>query len=324
MYCSIKATSFRLTTNTAAHPFQRPALFQRYILQQIPVLHIRPLQFHQVQVMRHILELLPRNLPQYLASIQGDCINHTRPTLITGSIRLTRLLVVVASPSPSAPPSSVPITSSPTAKPIGTQIALYDEGFGAPYCREIGNVCNSLGLLTGVGQSEVNSPNTIDECSDYSIGVHRQDESIEQMVVRSVSGKELAVGLEVEVIAIVYTASNTSGRDEPNEKDMGFFFYTSNVHDINWKFVEAFALDTGTGVKEVRTRLVLQPGSAVQVRLSFIAMSRKWQHYFLLTLPSHRFNCKGNTFDVWICRVCNTSMLSTKVLARYRRFSICC
>jgi len=147
---------------------------------------------------------------------------------------------------------------------------LYDEGFGAPYCREIGNVCNSLGLLTGVGQSEVNSPNTIDECSDYSIGVHRQDESIEQMVVRSVSGKELAVGLEVEVIAIVYTASNTSGRDEPNEKDMGFFFYTSNAHDINWKFVEAFALDTGTGVKEVRTRLVLQPGSAVQaIRLTF-------------------------------------------------------
>eukprot|EP00804_Cyclotella_cryptica_P004506 CCRYP_017646-RA/>CCRYP_017646-RA protein AED:0.38 eAED:0.38 QI:40/1/1/1/1/0.5/2/0/492 len=184
--------------------------------------------------------------------------------------KITKLTIYFALASSAQHTKTRAMTLSPTTKPTGTQMATYDEKFGAPLCQKVGSECNSLGLLTGVDGSEPNSPNTIDECHDYSIGTYHVDESIEQMIVRSVSGGTMAMGTQVEVTALVYTATNTSNRAEPNERDVGVFFYAPDAHNITWKYKFVKLLWPGSGIQTLTTRFTLELGSSSQaVRLTY-------------------------------------------------------
>ncbi|KAL7518822.1 hypothetical protein ACHAWX_003625, partial [Stephanocyclus meneghinianus] len=58
---------------------------------------------------------------------------------------------------------------------------------------------------------------------------YRVDESIEQLTVCSVLEGTITVGTQIEVTAVVYTAANVTGRDEPDESDVSIFFYAPDV-----------------------------------------------------------------------------------------------
>eukprot|EP00804_Cyclotella_cryptica_P004507 CCRYP_017647-RA/>CCRYP_017647-RA protein AED:0.38 eAED:0.38 QI:59/1/0.5/1/1/0.5/2/0/480 len=163
-----------------------------------------------------------------------------------------------------------PTTLSPTRKPTGTEIAVYDKKFGSPYCRNFSSVCHSLGLLSGVDGSESNAPNTIDGCHDYSIGTYRVDESIEQMIVRSVTSGAMTMGTVVEVMAVVYTATNITGRDYPFGWDIGMFYYAPDVQNVTWQSKGVKLLQPKTGLQTMTTRFTLELGSSTQaVRLTY-------------------------------------------------------
>ncbi len=88
-----------------------------------------------------------------------------------------------------------PTTLLPTRKLTGTQIALYNESFGAPDCQSVGSCsCDLLVMLNGVDGYESFAPNTIDRCHDYSIGTYHANKSIQKIIVRTVSGGSLALG----------------------------------------------------------------------------------------------------------------------------------
>jgi len=163
--------------------------------------------------------------------------------------------------------TSSPATLSPTRKPTGTQIARYDDKFGAPYCENIGSACDSLITLNGVDGYESFAPNTIDGCHDYSIGTYRVDESIEKIIVRTVSGEALTMGTEVQVSGTVYTATNTTGRNKPKEVewDVGSFFYAPDVHNVSWQYLETLGIQPGSGIKTFITRFTLALGGSTQV-----------------------------------------------------------
>lgn len=155
---------------------------------------------------------------------------------------------------------------SPTRKPTGTQIATYDEKLGAPHCKNVGSECNSLNLLTGVDGYESNAPNTIDGCHDYSIGTYQIDESIEQIIVRAVSGGTMAMGTEIEVTALVYTATNRTGRDDPFGRDVGRIFYAPDANNVTWQFKGGNSVDPNTGhARQFVGRFTLAFGSSTQV-----------------------------------------------------------
>ena len=185
-------------------------------------------------------------------------------------ILLTLLGVIGSGVSATIQPAdNTNLSASPSPKPTSTQFAIFDSEFGAPRCQDVGRGCNAAqSLLKGVGDSEMNSPNTIDGCEDTSIGVYGVDESIEQLLVRTVSRETLAVGEEVELIAWVYTAASTSARAEPDEYDVGVFFYTPDAYSASnetWNFISYFLVNPGQGVGYVMTNFTLLPGRSTQV-----------------------------------------------------------
>jgi hypothetical protein len=82
--------------------------------------------------------------------------------------------------------TSSPATLSPTRKPTRTEIAVYDDKFGASYCENAGNACDSGITINGMDGYELISPNHIDWCPDYSIGTYRVDNSIEKIIDRPI------------------------------------------------------------------------------------------------------------------------------------------
>lgn len=111
-------------------------------------------------------------------------------------------------------------TLLPTTKSAGiTDTAVYDSDFGAPRCSNIASVCNSAVLLNGVGRSETNAPNTIDDCqTDSSISIYNIDESIESLFVRSSPIDEpFTVGNQIDIAAVVSIVRNFVRLLETNE-----------------------------------------------------------------------------------------------------------
>ena len=76
---------------------------------------------------------------------------------------------------------------------------------------------------------EVNSPNTIDDCSDNSNAIYNQDEYIMRMLIRNVDGLVLTGGTDARITTRVRTANDTSSRTFPYGNDVVQFWYASNA-----------------------------------------------------------------------------------------------
>ena len=127
--------------------------------------------------------------------------------------------------------------------------------FTAPYCSTPAVKCQTSTNapsegIDGVASFEVNSPNTIDDCSDDSNAIYNQDEYIMRMLIRNTDGLVLTGGTDARITTRVRTANDTSTRTSPYGNDVVQFWYASNANatqPIDWVYLTSKTRSTGTG-----------------------------------------------------------------------------
>ena len=113
----------------------------------------------------------------------------------------------------------------------GTGVAEYDATFTAPFCQGSSNRCDSGVLLLGRA-SEVNGPNTIDECSDGGDKNVTYTDSVSRIIITSTNGAELRGGINAKIQATVISRSR---------KDRVDFYFASDASSPVWKFITTVA-----------------------------------------------------------------------------------
>ncbi len=126
-------------------------------------------------------------------------------------------------------PTNAPLPSSTLLS--GTGSAVYDATFTAPFCQGRGNSCDSSNLLLGRA-SEVNAPNTIDECADGEDKNTTYTDSVSRIIVTSINGDELRGGIDAKIQATVISRSR---------KDRVDFYFASDASSPVWKFITTVA-----------------------------------------------------------------------------------
>jgi hypothetical protein len=158
-------------------------------------------------------------------------LSHTDPLDWDGNAEVQRMSLhqgsqlynKLCNPTNASLPSS---TLSP-----GSGIAEYDATFTAPICRGSNSSCDSGALLLGRA-SEINSPNTIDRCSDGQDKTTTYTESVSRIIVTSTYGVELRGGGDVKIQATVISRS---------KQDRVDFYYASNASATLWTFITRVA-----------------------------------------------------------------------------------
>lgn len=99
---------------------------------------------------------------------------------------------------------------------------------GVPRCNESAAWCWSGTLLDGAGNSEVDSPNTLEaSCADGTAGAYHAHESIDAIQVRTIDGTALAAGKDVHV-DVAYWAV------QANEGDQIDVYYAADATNPVW------------------------------------------------------------------------------------------
>ena len=108
------------------------------------------------------------------------------------------------------------------------QLSAYNPSFGAPACLELGTSCRTDDdMIAGVASFELNSPNTIDNCTDKSNAVYRQDEYVNRIIVRQKDSGTMTAGKWLEIHATVSKAADVSSRLKPDAKEVAHIYYAS-------------------------------------------------------------------------------------------------
>lgn len=135
--------------------------------------------------------------------------------------------------------------STPQPTPTPGPVAAYDAALRAPACASIGSSCTTGdGLIKAKfgmsGQSEPNSSNTIDDCSDGTSGQYGIDESIEKLTVTNLSGGNIVVGDTVKVEALVQPWVDVPSADTAD------FYFAEDASNPLWFLIGSVAAG-GTG-----------------------------------------------------------------------------
>ena len=162
---------------------------------------------------------------------------------------------------------------------INAQIitATYNQNYTAPTCLTPAMKCETVDPswgIDGVGFYEPNSPNTIDNCVDYSNTYYGRDEYIMKLLVRNVDGNTITGGTNVRITTRINTAENATLRAVPDDEEVIHFYYTRNVTSIpiNWEYITTKTRNTGVGESTIHTSVSLdyQGGlQAVRVNLGY-------------------------------------------------------
>jgi len=174
-------------------------------------------------------------------------------------------LVFAVKSSSGTPP---PAPSPPTGGPSGPQTATFDESLEAPKC-SYGSRCDSGDLLNGralmINGNEPNTPNTLNECSDGSVGTYHSDESVDKIVVSRADGGsgDFTEGDEVTITATVFCYSSGSS----NYID---FYYAQNANSPAWMTIAIRENCPGGQVQTVSRNLVLQSAGLQAVRVNLM------------------------------------------------------
>jgi len=155
--------------------------------------------------------------------------------------------------------------------------ATYNPNYTAPTCLTPAMKCETVDPswgIDGVGFYEPNSPNTIDDCVDYSNTYYGRDEYIMKLLVRNVDGNIITGGTSVRITTRINTAENTTTRAVPDDEEVVHFYYTRNVTStpINWEYITTKTRNTGVGESTIHTSVSLdyQGGlQAVRVNLGY-------------------------------------------------------
>ena len=155
--------------------------------------------------------------------------------------------------------------------------ATYNPNYTAPTCLTPAMKCETVDPswgIDGVGFYEPNSPNSIDDCIDYSNTYYGRDEYIMKLLVRNVDGDTITGGANVRITTRINTAENTTSRTVPDDEEVVHFYYTRNVTStpINWEYITTKTRSTGVGESTIHTSVSLdyQGGlQAVRVNLGY-------------------------------------------------------
>ena len=191
----------------------------------------------------------PQRVPHKMhlhVSSRGSCVNVPAPQGPTPQ----------PTPTPTRAPSP-PTTLRPTYEP---EIAEYNEDLGAPKCTGLISHCKSGDLLLGRGNVEdgveANRPNTLDDCVDGSEGAYEEDESIEKIEVKTVSGNMFEAGEDVEISVEVYAYKTGS-------KDYLDFWYAADASDPEWEYITTKKPESG-GFTTISATYTLPDSSTAQ------------------------------------------------------------
>lgn len=137
-----------------------------------------------------------------------------------------------------------PMSLSITGPTGGPQTAVFDAALQAPKCATVGNSCDTVSLVEGrdniSGGAESNQPNTIaDSCADGTSGSYQSDESIERLVVSTVSGNDFAPGETVRVDATVWV---WSGGPTSDSLDL---YYAADATNPSWTYITTIGATSG-------------------------------------------------------------------------------
>jgi len=175
-------------------------------------------------------------------------------------------------PNDTPAPQSQP-TTSPTRSPtILATVATYDSDLGVPRCSTIEQSCSSGDLLVSrqfsdvETQKELNGSNTLDSCTDGASGTYKNDESIEQILVRATGGAlQLQAGNVVEIEAVVWPYGNGGA-------DYADFYHTDDAGatDPVWKIIgTVHAIGVAGENRILSVPHTLTVGSLQAVRVNF-------------------------------------------------------
>jgi len=137
--------------------------------------------------------------------------------------------------------------------PAGAE-ATYDSDFTAPYCSSGLSPCvaNSSLLLSrdGMGPGEPNAPNTIDSASDGTsvTNGYEQEESVENITVKSNDNPVLGDGDQVTVWSQVYCYDNSDAIN---------FVHSSSTSSISWNVQNSQTCSGGGGPYNLSTTFTL-------------------------------------------------------------------
>eukprot|EP00984_Skeletonema_dohrnii_P035982 scaffold36441_cov150-Skeletonema_dohrnii-CCMP3373.AAC.1 len=162
---------------------------------------------------------VPHKMRQHV-STRGNCVALPPPAGPTSE----------PTPAPTKPPSP-PTTPPPTFEP---EVAEYDEELGGPKCSSLTSHCKSGNLLEGrgtfSGKPESNTPNSMDDCVDGNGGAYEDDESIEAIELKTLSGNRFQAGEEVQISVKVYAWGN-------GDKDYLDLWYAEDASDPEWQLI---------------------------------------------------------------------------------------
>ena len=155
--------------------------------------------------------------------------------------------------------------------------ATYNSNYTAPTCLIPAMKCETVDPswgIDGVGFYEPNSPNTIDDCVDYSNTYYGRDEYIMKLLVRNVDGDIITGGTNIRITTRINTAENTTSRAVPDDEEVVHFYYTRNVTSvpIHWEYITTKTRNAGVGESTIHTSVSLdyQGGlQAVRVNLGY-------------------------------------------------------
>ena len=159
-------------------------------------------------------------------------------------------------------------TPPPTPSPTPGPGAAYDAALGAPACSSIASTCTTGDLVKAKfgmgGQSEPNSSNTIDNCSDGTSGTYGSDESIEKITVTNLSGGNIMVGDTVAVTALVQPYI-----DEPLY-DTADFYFAEDASNPVWVLIGSVGAGGAGELINLSVEYTIPQGAPQQaVRVNF-------------------------------------------------------
>jgi hypothetical protein len=150
----------------------------------------------------------------------------------------------------------------------GSQKAIYYPNLGVPACLVEGKECSSGELLFGRGAvgPELNSPNTLDDCMDGSVGSD-EDEAVYTIVVRS--GQLEDNDNEQWITEDGYiTITATVFSYDPN--DVADFWITSTPYAPSWEYIGSVNATLSDSIEVMEIEHKLGEGSGLMaVRVSF-------------------------------------------------------
>jgi len=135
----------------------------------------------------------------------------------------------------------------------------------APFCSEAGDPCSSGYLLKGVGTSErYVLSDTLDDCPDGKLGEYLVDESIEEITVAPVNGKELRSGEQAEIKVKVHAWQHPL-----YYHDIAHYYY-NEFDSSNWTYIATSKNATKPGLQTLdAVRFTLPTYGIMAIRVAF-------------------------------------------------------